>query len=421
MTLAVHGGPPVRSSPLPSTSDRSGRRLGDEERKALDQVIDSGTLWRINGSQVPALEREFADYVGLSGGSCQTIASTSGTSAVHLAVAALRLEPGDEVIVPPITDFGTVAGVLAAGGIPVFADVEEDTGLLTAETIGSVLTSRTRAVIVVHLFGAAADGAAIRAACPPGVRLIEDCAQAYLSVGPDGAPVGTHGDIACFSLQQSKHITAGDGGLTVTDDSELASRMRLFADKGWPRDSGERTHLIFGLNYRMTELTAAVARAQLTKLSGVVADRRTAARICIDGIADCAGLRTVSSADIDRHAFWLLPLLIDEPITVSIADVAAALVAEGVPAAAGYLQQPLYSVPALAEPSTFGTSNLPFAAPYSDRAPGYRDVRCPNTEALVKRRLIVVQINENYTEQDARDIATAIQKVHCACLDGTLT
>src|SRR5690606_38474407 len=137
------------------------------------------------------------------------------------------------------------------------------TGNLDVESVRARITSRTRAIMVVHLFGSPAPVASLRAlADEHGLMLIEDSAQAYLTRCPAGRLAGTVGRIGCSSLQQSKHITAGDGGLCITDDAALARRMRLFADKGWPRDTDERTHLFLSVNYRMTELQAAVARAQ---------------------------------------------------------------------------------------------------------------------------------------------------------------
>ncbi len=167
MTLARDGGAPVRTKPFPTVSDASGRTFGSEEAEALARVIDRGTLWRVGGVEVPALEQEFARYLGVE----HAAASSSGTAALHLAVAAIDPEPGDEIIVPPITDFGTVIAVLATGAVPVFADVDPVTGCLTADTVEAVISERTRAVIVVHLFGGPAGVDEIVRRCRPrGIR-----------------------------------------------------------------------------------------------------------------------------------------------------------------------------------------------------------------------------------------------------------
>lgn len=212
----------------PSYENATGRRFGAEEEAAVLRVVRTGHLSRVGGSETVALEREFAESIGMP----HAVAVATGSAALHCAVAALDLEPGDEVIVPPITDAGTVIGALAQGLVPVFADVDPVTGCLTAETVAAVATERTRAVMVVHLFGAAADVAGIVEYCHAReIRVVEDCAQAYRTTTPDGQLVGTLGDVGCFSLQQSKHVTTGDGGLLVTRDPVLARRATLFAEE----------------------------------------------------------------------------------------------------------------------------------------------------------------------------------------------
>lgn len=407
MTLAIDGGEPVRTRAFPTVLDASGRTFGAEEAAAATRVLASGALWRVTGTEVCALEQEFAAYVG----SAHAVASTSGTAALHLAVAAVDPAPGDEVIVPPITDFGTVIAVLACNAVPVFADVDPVTGCMTADSVAACLSDRTRAVIAVHLFGGAAPIDDIVELCRPrGIAVIEDCAQAYLTVPPGGTSyAGRRGDLGCFSLQQSKHISAGDGGLTVTENPDFARRMRLFADKGWPRDTGERTHLFFGLNYRMNEMVGAVARVQLTRLAEVVAARRSvAARI----IAEVGGLSGLSMPwDLEQHSFWLFPMLID-PSLAGNADFAKALAAEGIPVTAGYLDRPVYLTPAMTERLTYGGSAFPLTSPPARKEFTYRPGDCPVAEDLINRTLLVLQCNERFTDQDVSDIVTAVRKVH---------
>lgn len=408
MTLARDGGTPVRVTAFPTYADASGRTFGAEEVAALAEVIGRGTLWRVGGVEVAALEEEFAAYLGIA----HAVASTSGTAALHLAVAAVNPEPGDEIIVPPITDFGTVIAVLAAGAVPVFADVDPVTGCLTAATVSEKITDRTRAVIVVHLFGGPAPVDEIVGVCRPrAIRVIEDCAQAYLTV-PDGGTTfaGTRGDIGCFSLQQSKHISAGDGGLTVTADAGLARRMRLFADKGWPRDGGQRTHLFLGLNYRMTELVGAVARVQLTRLKGVVDARRAVARRLVHELGDLPGLRLPEPRLVDRHSFWLFPMLVDG----NNRAFGAALAAEGLPVTAGYLDRPVHLVPALTGRRTFGTSGFPLTSPPASREMRYARGDCPVAERMIDETLLVLACNERFTDDDVADLVAGVAKVRAA-------
>lgn len=384
------------SSGYPDVFSAPGRRIGVEEEEAVLRVLRSGRLWRVDGTETPALEREFAELMGAR----HAAAFATGTASLHAAVAALDLEPGDEVIVPPITDAGTTIGVIAQGLVPVFADLDPVTGCLTAETVAAVIGPRTRAVMVVHLFGGGADVEAIAEVCRPrGIRIVEDCAQAYWTRTPSGALAGTVGDIGCFSLQQSKHVTTGDGGLLITDDAALARRARLFADKGWPRDEGTRTHLEHGLNYRMTELVAAVARVQITRAEGVVADRRRVAQAW-DRALQAPGLALAPRPE--DHSYWLYPVVVD-PAVIDRDELVARIRAVGLSASAGYLERVLYANPVFTEPRTFGSSGWPLSLSERGRP------HCPQAEALVDSTLITLSLNENFTaeqiETSARDLA----------------
>lgn len=396
------------AEPFPTTNDSTGRTLGEAEIEAVADVIRSGRLNRTVGDQASSLEREFAAVMG----SRFAHASSSGTAGIHTAVAAVAPQPGDEVIVPPISDYGTVAGVVAQGAIPVFADVDPLTGCLTPETVLSVLSERTRAVVVVHLMGAGAPVDAIVAAVRPrGVAVIEDCAQAYLTV-PSGAAgyAGTRGDIGCFSLQQSKHITAGDGGLTITDDAALAGRIRLFADKGWPRETGERTHVSYGLNYRMTELQAAIARVQLGRLTGIVRDRRRTAEAAIEGLTGLAGITLPQNPE--SHAFWQFPIVLDrDVIRTGCREFAERLVALGVPASGGYLTTPLHLTPAIRDRRPFGTL-FPYTVPPASRDVSYGLGDCPNGEHLVAESLVCIPWNERYDSSHISRVIGAVRRVH---------
>lgn len=379
----------------PSMAEPAGRTLGTEEIEALTRVIRSGMLSSVWGTEVRALEQEVAAYAGAR----YAVACSSGTASLHLAVAAVAPDPGDEIITTPISDFGTIAPILAQNAVPVFADVDPLTGNLDPASVERAITSRTRAILVVHLFGGRAPVEQLRALADTyGVALIEDCAQAWMP------GVGTTGAIGCFSLQQWKHITCGDGGLTVTDDPELARRMRLFADKGWPRETG-RHHLSFGLNYRMTELAGAVARAQLGKLPGVLQARRKHAAALLSRLDGLPGVHLPS--DVDNHAYWLFPIVLPE----GNRKVAEALAAEGIPARAGYLAEPLHCAPALTDSPIYGTSRFPLAVPPADRLPAYGWGTQPEAERLITDTLVVVDWNENYDLRHIDRIAEAVRMV----------
>ena len=405
--LAQFGGTPVRATPLVTFNDPGGRTLGDEEVAAATEVIRSGVLSSTFGTRGRSLEQAFAERMGVS----HAVSCSSGTAALHLAVAAVDPEPGDEIITTPISDFGSVIPILMQNAVPVFADVNPQTAQLDPAAVRAAITGRTRAILAVHLLGAPAPVAELREiADEHRLMLIEDCAQAFLTEPAPGRLAGSYGHIGCFSLQQSKHITSGDGGLVVTSDEVLARRMRLFSDKGWPRDTGERTYLFLAANYRMSELQAAVALAQLGKLDGVVQRRRHQAARLAAAIADLDGVRTAPSGP--AHSYWQNPLLLDPAIVGTTLAWGAALKAEGIPCSAPYIPRPLYLVPVLAEGRTYGRSHFPLTSPPARVEPAYVEGMCPAAERLLYQTLLVLGWNENYSDADVDDIAAAVRKVH---------
>jgi len=413
--LARDGGEKVRTTSFPTTSNAGGRTLGIEEIRAVEEVLASGELNRTiaTRSRAKAFEQDFCAWLGVD----EAVASTSGTSALHLAVAAIDPNPGDEIIVTPITDFGSVIPILAQNAVPVFADVLPDTWCVDPASIRANITDRTRAIMVVHLFGQPADLDPIIAIAEEyDIPVIEDCSQAYGALYK-GRKAGTFGTLGCFSLQQSKHITAGDGGLTVTNDPQLAYRMRLFSDKGWPREGELRTHLFYGVNYRMTELQGAVALAQLPKLDGVIAARRRFGHLLEELLTDVPGisLPALPGGDTSESVYWLFPINIDtDRLGVSVREFATAVQSEGIPANPGYVM-PLYLTPVLAEGKTYGDSHFPFDSPYTTRSyTDYRTGLCPHAESMAER-MLTVPINERFTDDDVRDIAAGIAKVVHAC------
>lgn len=408
-TLAIDGGAPVRTKPMPSVSNISGRRLGVEEEQEILEVLRSGSLNRtvISGGKVEQFERGFEHWLGTD----HAVASTSGTSALHLAVAAIDPNPGDEIIVTPITDGGSIVPILAQNAIPVFSDVDPETWNMDPESVRANITDRTVAIMVVHLFGRPADMDAMSAIGKEfNLPIIEDCSQAYGATW-HGKKVGTMGTIGCFSMQQSKHITAGDGGITVTNDPDLARRMRLFSDKGWPRDTNERTHLFLGLNYRMTELQGAVALAQLGKLDGIISSRQQIVNHIEEEVGSLPGVNLQVLPQHSTSVHWLYPININTSrLTVDVAEFARAMGAEGVGVGAGYVR-PLYFTPMLAEGNTYGDSHFPFSSPYSNRNfNDYRAGLCPVAESM-QASMVTLGINENQTNDDANDIVTALIKV----------
>ena len=400
----------MRTTPFPGVNDPAGRTLGDEEIALLTEVIRSARLNRGAGTMVARLEKEFAAYYGV--GHCT--ASTSGTSAIHVAVGALDLEPGDEVITAPITDMGTVIPILLQNCVPVFADVDPRTLCLDPADVERRITPRTRAIIAVHLVGNACDMDAIMAiARRHNLTVIEDCAQAYLTKYK-GKLAGTIGNIGCFSLQQSKHITCGDGGLTITNDARLGERMALFANKGWPNyGKSGRDYVMFGVNYRMTELQAAVALAQLPKLEGVVQRRIAAADALTAAIKDLPGLLPPDVPPGCRYTYWFYSLLTEpDKLGMPTAEFARRLRELGIPAGHGYIGKPIFLYDLLRNKQVYGHTHYPWDAPGREGLPEvrYEEGACPQTEDALSR-LVVLPCNEGMTARDAADIATAIRRV----------
>jgi perosamine synthetase len=358
--LAIEGGPKAVPARLPGFNEAAGRTFGPEEEALVIEALRSGCLSRNGGTMVKRLEADFAAALGVS----HAVACSGGTTCVHLAVAALDLEPGDEVIVPPVTDIGSILPVLWQNAVPVFADVNPRTMVLDPAAVERQITSRTRAVIAVHLAGMACPMKELLAlAKARGIVLIEDCSQAYWAEY-DGKLVGTMGDIGCFSLQQSKHMTCGEGGLMVTSNPAYARRALLFSDKAWPRDIGglgSCRFLFLSQNYRMSELQGAVALAQLGKVKATVERRRARAAELTRLLA---GMKEVSAPEVPagiRHSFWLYMLRVnEEEAGVTTQRFGDALVAEGVPAWVRYIVDPLYLSPVFTGPATYGKSGYPF-------------------------------------------------------------
>lgn len=399
-TLAIAGGAPVRNAPMPG---ENGRLMGDAEIEAVTRVIRSGQLGRHGGTAVKALERSFAELYEVE----HAVAVSSGSAAVHTSIAIVDPEPGDEIITTPCSDFGTVLGILFQNAIPVFADLDPETFCLDPVSVESKITSRTRAILAVHLFGGLADIEALREiADRHGLVLIEDCAQVQLSE-LNGRFAGTIGDVSSFSLNNSKHLNAGEGGIVLTNDDAMGRRARLFADKAWPRDETDRYSLFLGQNYRLNELAAAVALLGIERLQENVATRRRVVDRVHRQLVGVDGVRIPRSLPGSVSSYWIMHLLLAESIDADQA--AAALLAEGIPFTAKYVS-PLYTWPVLAEKRTYGSSGFPFDSSFTERPFDYAPGLCPVFEAA-RERLILIGVDEQWTDVDADDVALAVRKV----------
>lgn len=401
--LAIDGGTPVRTEPFTKRSP-----FGERELELLKDALESQTLFAPESDMVRRFEAAVAELYSVK----HAIGTTSGTAALHLAVGALGLNPGDEVITSPITDMGTVIPILFQNGVPIFADTAPGSLAMDPEDVRRKITPRTRAIILVHLTGNPVEVEPfLEIAREHDLILIEDCCQAYVTKLRDQY-VGTYGHIGCFSMQQSKHATTGDGGFCITNDPVLADKMRLFSDKGWLRKqvSDARVYTTLGLNYRMSALQAAVGLAQIEKVQSVVRRRTELGTRLSNLICGVTGIRPAYVTPGGEHSYWFYPLITED---WKAAEFARALTAEGVPAGAGYIGKPIFLCnEVLYGGRTYGESSFPFNSPYTDRryeeiyAPGI----CPNCEDILEH-LVVLSIHEHTTEAEIDDMATAVRKV----------
>jgi perosamine synthetase len=388
---------------LPSDQDSSGRSFGEEEVARVREVLDSGTLTATKGRMVKHFAEQFARMLG----SRHAVACSSGTAAIHAAIAALEPEPGDEIVTTAITDMGALAPILYQGAIPVFADVDPRTGNVTAETIEHRLSGRTKGIVVTHLFGNPCGMSDIMAlADRHGVPVVEDCAQAYLGAF-ENRNLGTIGKIGCFSLQQGKHITAGEGGLLVTDDDRIARHARLFVDKAWGYGDPTPDHYFLALNYRMSELQGAVALAQLGKLVLSVGRRQEMAARLTEALAGVPGISTPWIHPDAQHVFWRYVLRVDSSIIPGGAPaLAAALKGYDIASAPRYIQKPAFRCALFSEQRTFGTSRYPFTLARPE-ALDYSADRFPGTFAALDA-MLVLPWNERYEAPHVDYLAAAI-------------
>jgi len=394
---------------LPSDQDASGRSLGREELQRLQEVLESGVLTSTKGTAVKAFERRFAATLGVR----HAHACASGTAAIHAAVAAIDPEPGDEIVTSPITDMGALTPILYQGAIPVFADVDPRTCNVTAETIAARLNRRTRGIVVTHLFGnpcAIAD--IMKLARERRLPVIEDCAQAF-GAASGGRPVGTIGAVGCFSLQQGKHITTGEGGLVVSSNEFLARRLFLFINKAWGYGDPMPDHTFLALNYRMSELQGAVALAQMDKLDGAVHQRVAMAERLTEHLAGLPGIRTPWVAPGNRHTYWKYCLWVDSrELPGGNQAVARLLRQKGISCAPRYIQKPAFECQIFRHQRTFGRSRFPFTLARPEAVDYSPALFAGTFQALDE--VLVLPWNERYTEEHVDAIAAAVEEAVAA-------
>jgi dTDP-4-amino-4,6-dideoxygalactose transaminase len=397
--LAINGGPRAKTTPFPAR-----KRHGDREKRLLCEVIDDDVLFFFLGKKVFDFQRSFAAMYGKQ----HAIACSSGTASVHIAIGALELPAGSEILVPAITDMGSLTGVLYQGLVPVFADVDAGTLNMDPESARRLVTEKTRAILVVHHAGLAADmDALLKVGQQTGIPVVEDCAQAY-GCRHQGRLAGTMGVISTFSLNHFKHIECGSGGMVLTDDDRLRYRASLFLDKCYQREEGIRNPFFLAPNYQMTELQAAVALAEVERLQSIV-DRRNRLGSRLNRIlANVSGVTAQKVADGHTHSYFLYLFRLDlDMLNCTSADFSQALTAEGIPNAAHLITggRPVYLYDVFQRRSCFPGTDYPFSP---DRI--YRPGDCPVAEAAFNS-WITMNFYEHYTEADIDEIGLGIGKV----------
>ncbi len=392
--LAIHGGPPVHvGPPIPFFK----AVYGQEEMTAVQEVFQRGVFCAVYpaATQVRALEEDFARWLGVK----HALAFSSGTTAQHAALAAVGVGPGDEVIVPPLTFISTAYTVLLQRAVPIFADVDPGIIILDPADVRRKITPRTRAIVPVHWFGHPAEMDELASiAREHNLAIIEDCAHAY-GTRYRGRPAGTFGAAACWSLQESKMITsAGEGGMLTTDDDAIAQAARAMRDHGKSQVAvgepvGAYRVTTLGNNYRMTEIQAAFARVQLSKLAGFRERRRVCAAYLDANLADVEGLVRQDLREGAELSYTYYPVrFLSGRFTADIEEIAHALTAEGIGCYPIAQDELCHIHPIFAGRPDCALGSLPQAE-------------------LVARELLLLPLHPALSDDDLADIVAAVRKV----------
>jgi dTDP-4-amino-4,6-dideoxygalactose transaminase len=423
--LAINGGPKLRERKFPPYLT-----IGEEEQAAVKRVLDSGCLSRFlgcwhedffGGHEVRTLESEWAVYFGVK----HAIAVNSATSGLYCAVGAAGVGPGDEVIVSPYTMSASAVAPLVYNAIPVFADIEADYFCLDPESVEARITEHTKAIIVVDIFGLPYDAKRINAiARKHNLLVIEDCAQAP-GAKLNGKFAGTLGDIGVFSLNYHKHIHTGEGGIVVTDNDELADRVRLIRNHAESVVEAKGTASLvnmLGFNYRMTEVEAAIGREQLKKLPDLLRQRLENVAYITDKLAAIPGLEPAKLRPGSEHAYYVHALKFDQAVAgvhrnFFVDAVKAELApielreSEGVKVGGGYVK-PIYWQPMFRDKIAYDKAGCPWTCERYQGNVSYAKGICPVVEKMHEDVLITHELmRPPMTRQDLDDAVGAFIKV----------
>lgn len=411
--LAILGGRPVITSPL-----RPYNPIGEEEIRAVTDVMRSGVLSKFigawgpdffGGPKVKEFERACQTYLD-TGNAVSVNSATSGLIAV---LGAIGLEPGDEVVVTPWTMCATATAIVHWNAVPVFADIESETFCLNPRSVEANVTPRTKAILAVDIFGHSSDVDALRAiADKHGLKLITDTAQAP-GARYKGKFAGTVADAGVFSLNYHKHIHTGEGGLVVTNDAELAERLRLIRNHAEAvveeKGTSDLRNMI-GFNFRMGEIEAAIGIEQLKKLNALVASRQRAAERLTSGLGKLKGLRTPMVRPDCSHVYYVYPLVLVDELSNARNRICDALRAEGVPISGGY--QNLHRLPMYKQKIAYGSAGFPWKSPVCSREVSYHKGVCPVAEQLHDHTFLSIGLcSSEFSDAETDLVVEAFNKV----------
>ncbi len=366
--------------------------LGAEEVEEVELVLKSGML--AQGKRVKELEDGFAEYVGAKHG----IAVSNGTLALLVALQAMGIGPGDEVITTPLSFFATASTILMTGAVPVFVDVDPETYNLDPGRVEEVLSDRTRAIVPVHLFGHPVDmDPLLKIARERDLLILEDAAQAH-GAEYRGRKVGSIGHAAAFSFYPTKNMTTAEGGMITTSDDRLAGRCRLLRDHG---QESKYVHIMLGMNCRMTDLQAAIGVVQLKKLDSMNERRREIARTYVDELGGLEGIEMPIERPWARHSWHLFAVKVTGP---SRDRLVGALRDRGVDARPSY-PMPIYDQPVMKKLGIREFDPLWFAR----SGKGFKRAECPNAERLVDQ-LLLLPIHPGMSDEDVQFVTRAVKE-----------
>ena len=418
--LAINGGTPVRTKLFPAYNT-----IGDEEKNAVIKVLDSGNLSQflgafhndfLGGQNVKQFEEDWSSAFGVK----HSVSVNSNTSGLFTAMGAIGIQPGDEVIVSPYTMSASAIAPLVYGGIPVFADIDPVTFCLDPKSVEERITPRTKAILVVHIFGHPADMDSMMAIAKKyGLFVIEDCAQAPLGKYK-GKNVGTIGDLGVFSLNYHKHIHTGEGGVITSNNDHLIERCQMIRNHAenvvGPRNVEDLTNMI-GYNFRMTEIECAIGIQQLKKLPGLISERLENVAFLNERLSNFPAFELQPSLEEGSvHTYYVQPIKFNKElagidrntfVNALKAELPSAILRETTPLISSGYVKPLYLQPIYQQRAAWAFNPALCKQPIN-----YQRGLCPVTELMHFEKLFTHEfIRPGLTHDDLSDVVDAIQKI----------